>query len=68
MSNLVATPQELAMVAQVLDAYCIAFAVEDANERERTGRLLLRLLEGGRSTVEDLSGALEEHIAKGFLR
>lgn len=68
MSNIVATPQQLSVLAQVLDAYCTAFAVYDAEQRERIGLLLLRFLEQGKTSLEDLSRALEEHIANGFLR
>ena len=68
MANVVATPQQLAVMAQVLDAYCMAFSVYDREGRERIGLLLLQFLERGKNSVEDLSKALEDHIAMGFLR
>lgn len=68
MANVVATPQQLAVMAQVLDAYCMAFSVYDREERERIGLLLLQFLERGKNSVEELSKALEDHIAMGFLR
>ena len=42
MANVVATPQQLAVMAQVLDAYCMAFSVYDREGRERIGLLLLQ--------------------------
>lgn len=68
MTNIIVTPRQLAVVAQVLDAYCIAFAVSDVEARERIGALLLQMLKRGKTNLEDLSSALEEHIASGFLR
>ena len=68
MTNVTATPQQLAMIAQVLDAYSIAFAIDDPFKRESLGSLLLQSLEGGAQTIEDLADALERHIGNGFLR
>jgi hypothetical protein len=67
-ANVVATPHQLAVVTQVLDAYCIAFAVSDVEARERIAALLLQFLERGKTSIDDLSSALEEHILNGFLR
>lgn len=66
--HLVATPQQLAMIAQVLDAYSQAFALDDPAKRERLGSLLLQSLEQGARTVDDLADALDEHIEKGCMR
>jgi hypothetical protein len=65
--NVIATPQQLATIAQVLDAYCVAFSVQEPGRRERLGLLLLQFVEHGKTSVEDLSAALEEQIANGFL-
>jgi len=69
MPHLVATPQQLAMIAQVLDAYSAAFALDDdPAKRERLGCLLLQCLEAGARTVDELADALDEHIGKGCMR
>jgi hypothetical protein len=66
--HLVATPQQLAMIAQVMDAYSTAFALDDPAKRERIGSLLLECLEAGARTVDELADALDEHIGKGCMR
>jgi hypothetical protein len=74
MSNVVpfakieATPPELAMIAQVQDAYCVAFGIEDRARREKLGRLLLQCLKGGARTIDELTDALDDQIGKGCLR
>jgi hypothetical protein len=63
-----ATPQELAMIAQVQDAYCVAFGIEDRIGREKLGRLLLQCLTAGAQTMDQLADALDDQIGKGCLR
>lgn len=68
MSDAAATPQKLAMIAQVLDAYSVAFAIDDPAKRARLGNLLLQCVEEGAHSVEDLADALDRQIVKGCLR
>ena len=56
------------MMAQVMDAYCVAFAIEDPLKRAQVGYVLMQLLVDGASSVDDLSNGLDEHIGKGLLR
>ncbi len=68
MANIIATPQQLSMLAQVMEAYCIAFSVDDPLKREELGGVLLELLQRGASTIDDLSAALDRRIGDGLLR
>lgn len=68
MPHLVATPQQLAMIAQVMDAYGTAFALDDPAKRERLGSLLLQCVKAGARTVDELADALDEEIEKGCMR
>ncbi len=65
---MVATPHQLAIVAQVLEAYSIAFGIEDPEPRKRMATLLMLLHEGGAHSQSELAAALEEEIKRGFLR
>ena len=66
--NVVVAPQQLAMMAQVMEAYCVAFALEDPARREKLGRLLQQCLEEGARTTDELADALDQHIGRGCLR
>jgi hypothetical protein len=68
LANVVATPQQLAAMAQVLNAYCLAFSVRDSEERDQIGLLLLQFLERGKTSADELSAALDEHILAGSHR
>jgi hypothetical protein len=68
MTNMVANPQQLATVVQVLDAYATAFSITDPLKREALGDLLLILAQRGANSTESLASALEDEIAKGCLR
>jgi hypothetical protein len=68
LANVAATPQQLTMVVQVLDAYAIAFSITDPLKREALGELLLVLAQRGANSTERLASALEDEIAKGCLR
>ena len=63
-----ATPPELAMIAEIQDAYCVAFGIEDRVKREKLGRLLLECLTAGANTMDHLTDALDDQIGKGCLR
>ena len=63
-----ATPPELAMIAEIQDAYCVAFGIEDRVKREKLGRLLLECLTAGATTMDQLTDALDDQIGKGCLR
>lgn len=56
------------MMAEVLDAYSVAFALDDPAKREKIGRLLQQCLEEGARTTDELADALDEHIGRGCLR
>jgi hypothetical protein len=64
----IASPQQLSVIAQVLEAYAIAFSVEDPAKRENMADLLMKLFERGAHTQADLAAAIEHEIARGFLR
>ncbi len=64
----VANPQQLAMIAQVLEAYAMAFSITDPVKRESLGELLLALVQRGANSTEMLAVALDDEIAKGCLR
>ena len=66
--NVVVAPRQLAMMAQVMDAYCVAFAIEDPLKRAQVRSVLMQLLVDGASSLDDLSNGLDEHIGKGLLR
>ena len=66
--NVVVAPWQLAMMAQVMEAYCVAFAIDDPLKRAQVGYVLMQLLVGGASSLDDLSNGLDEHIGKGLLR
>ena len=66
--NVAATPQQLAMISQVLDAYSVAFAIDDPLRRETLGCLLLQCVEDGARTTDELADALDRHIGNGCLR
>lgn len=56
------------MVAQVLEAYSIAFAVNEPTKRDDMADLLMALFERGACTQAELAAAIEHEIASGFLR
>jgi hypothetical protein len=64
----IASPQQLSVVAQVLEAYSIAFSVDDPARRENMADLLMKLFERGARTQAELAMAIEHEIARGFLR
>lgn len=64
----VASPQQLAVVAQVLEAYSIAFEVNEPAKRDDMADLLMALFERGARTQAELAAAIEHEIASGFLR
>jgi hypothetical protein len=64
----IADPQHLAVVSQVLEAYSIAFAIDDPTKRDHMARLLTHLHERGARTQGELASAIEQEIARGFLR
>ena len=66
--NAVVAPRQLAMMAQVMEAYCVAFAIDDPLKRAQVGYVLMQLLVDGASSLDDLSNGLDEHIGKGLLR
>jgi hypothetical protein len=66
--NVIASPQQLAIVAQVLEAYSIAFSVDDPAKRENIADLLMMLFERGARTQAELAAAIEREIERGFLR
>jgi hypothetical protein len=68
MFDAAATPQKLAMIAQVLDAYSVAFAIDDPAKRESLGNFLLQCMEEGANSVDELADALDRQIGKGCLR
>jgi NAD(P)H-nitrite reductase large subunit len=68
MTSAVVNPQQLAMIAQVLEAYAIAFSITDPTKRESLGELLLALVQRGANSTERLALALDDEIAKGCLR
>ena len=65
---MIASPQQLSVVAQVLEAYSIAFAVDDPAKRDHMAQMLMMLHERGARTQAELAVALEREIASGFLR
>jgi hypothetical protein len=68
MTSAVVNPQQLAMIAQVLEAYAIAFSITDPMKRESLCDLLLALVQQGANSTERLALALDDEIAKGCLR
>ncbi len=64
----ITSPQQLAVVAQVLEAYSIAFAIVDPAKRDHMAQMLMMLHERGAHTQAELAVALEREIASGFLR
>jgi hypothetical protein len=66
--DVLATPQELAIIAQVQDAYCVAFGIEDPLKRQELRLLLLRCLEAGAHMMDELADALDDQIGKGCFR
>ena len=66
--KVIASPQQLSIVAQILEAYSIAFAVDDPARRENMAELLMKLFERGARTQAELAAAIEREIARGFLR
>ncbi len=56
------------MIAQVLEAYAMAFSITDPVKRESLGELLLALVQRGANSTEMLAVALDDEIAKGCLR
>ena len=56
------------MMAEVLDAYAVAFSLTSPTQRELLAVLGERLVERGARTKAELCQALEYEIAKGFLR
>lgn len=62
------TPQQLALISEVVQAYAIAFSIDEPAKRELLAGLLVSLVERGIETKAELALALEREIANGFLR
>ena len=61
-------PQHLAMIAEVAEAYSIAFSIEEPVKRGRLTGMLETMVERGANTKAELCSGLELEIARGFLR
>jgi hypothetical protein len=61
-------PQHLAMIAEVSEAYAIAFSVREPERRASLTTMLATLFERGSRTKAELMASLEIEIAKGLFR
>jgi hypothetical protein len=61
-------PQHLELIAEVAEAYSIAFSIEEPAKRGNLTGLLEMLVERGANTKAELCSGLEIEIARGFLR
>lgn len=62
------TPQHLALISEVAEAYSIAFSIREPARRGLLTGLLEMLVARGAHTKAELAAALELEIARGFLR
>jgi hypothetical protein len=58
-SSVVAQPEQLAMLAEVLDDHCLRHKIEDESARAYIAQQILYLFQGGAQTVEEISAGLE---------
>jgi hypothetical protein len=61
-------PQHLAMIAEVSEAYAVAFSVREPERRASLTTMLAMLFERGSRTKAELMASLEIEIAKGLFR
>lgn len=62
------SPQQLAMIAEVSEAYAVAFSVREPERRAMLAATLATLVERGSATRAELMASLELEIARGLLR
>ncbi len=62
--RMIATPQQLATITEVLENYCARHPQICTEERDKIGQLLLWHLESGETTFDGLNSALEISMIK----
>lgn len=67
-SHLPLNPQHLAMIAEVSEAYAVAFSIRERDKLALLNETLATLVERGAHTKAELMALLELEIAKGLLR
>jgi hypothetical protein len=56
--NCIAEPEQLTILAKVLDDYCLEHGITDASGREQIGRVVMWLFNCGASSAEELKAGL----------
>jgi hypothetical protein len=56
----VASPKQLRMMSKVLDEYCSAHGIKDAEESEDIGLVILDLFNTGHRTADEIRAGLEK--------
>ena len=54
-----AGPEQLAVMQEALEAYCLANNIDNATEKEYIAHLIILMFEGGADTVEEMMAGLE---------
>jgi hypothetical protein len=54
-----AGPEQLAVMEQAFEAYCLANNIDNATEKEYIAHLIILLFEGGANTVGEMMAGLE---------
>ena len=60
----IADPEQLGVLRQALDQYCLAHDITRGDERHHIATLIVRLFGRGLSSVDEIVPALEEIVAR----
>ena len=54
-----AGPEQLAVMEEALEAYCLVQNIDNETDKEYIARLIILMFEGGADTVEEMIAGLE---------
>jgi hypothetical protein len=54
-----AGPEQLAVMEEALEAYCLAHNIKSEGDKEYIAHLIILMFEGGAKTVEEMTAGLE---------
>ena len=55
----IAYPEQLAVMEEALEAYCLAHNIDNENDMEHFAHLIIMMFEGGACTVDEIRAGLE---------
>ena len=55
----IANPEELAIMTEAFEAYCLQHSIVDKHVRTDTAQIVIFLFQGGANTVDELKVALD---------